>query len=265
MTFAGVNAHHQNGIAERRIREVQDMARTMLIHAAHRWPECITANLWPYAIRMANEAMNSSPSLQDPKHRSPIQIFTNSKVAINPKHFQTFGCPVYVLDNALQHNAPYHKWKERSRVGIYLGKSPSHGRNVALVLNRQTGLVSPQFHVKFDPSFHSVMQGTFTSKWQEKAGLKDDKQKKVEFKQDVNYTPISNKRKLAQQETPDIPEEEGGPMDHKDGTMTPPNEGEEMPDSEGVGYKGIIQLVNNQLKLQHKIGDKSVNQISADG
>ena len=237
MTFAGVNAHHQNGIAERRIREVQDMARTMLIHAAHRWPECITANLWPYAIRMANEAMNSSPSLQDPKHRSPIQIFTNSKVAINPKHFQTFGCPVYVLSNALQHNAPYHKWKERSRVGIYLGKSPSHGRNVALVLNRQTGLVSPQFHVKFDPSFHSVMQGTFTSKWQEKAGLKDDKQKKVEFKQDVNYTPISNKRKLAQQETPDIPEEEGGPMDHKDGTMTPPNKGEEMPDSEGVGYK----------------------------
>ena len=34
LTFAGVNAHHQNGIAERRIREVQELTRTMLIHAA---------------------------------------------------------------------------------------------------------------------------------------------------------------------------------------------------------------------------------------
>jgi hypothetical protein len=31
--FAGVSAHHQNGIAERRIRVLQEMARTMLIHA----------------------------------------------------------------------------------------------------------------------------------------------------------------------------------------------------------------------------------------
>ena len=54
LTFAGVNAHHQNGLAERRIREIQELARTMLIHAAIRWPKCVTINLWPYAIRMAN-------------------------------------------------------------------------------------------------------------------------------------------------------------------------------------------------------------------
>jgi hypothetical protein len=45
LTFAGVNAHHQNGIAERRIKELQNMARTMLIHAQHRWPDAITTNL----------------------------------------------------------------------------------------------------------------------------------------------------------------------------------------------------------------------------
>ena len=33
MTFAAVNAHHQNGIAERRIRELQELARAMLMHA----------------------------------------------------------------------------------------------------------------------------------------------------------------------------------------------------------------------------------------
>jgi hypothetical protein len=33
LSFAGVNAHHQNGKAERRIRELQQLAQTMLIHA----------------------------------------------------------------------------------------------------------------------------------------------------------------------------------------------------------------------------------------
>ena len=33
LTFCGVNAHFQNGVAERRIRELQEQARTMLIHA----------------------------------------------------------------------------------------------------------------------------------------------------------------------------------------------------------------------------------------
>jgi hypothetical protein len=49
-TFAVVNAHHQNGIAERRIRELQELGRTMLIHASTRWEDNVTANLWPYAI-----------------------------------------------------------------------------------------------------------------------------------------------------------------------------------------------------------------------
>jgi hypothetical protein len=45
MTFAGVNAHHQNGHAERRIRELQELARAMLIHANARWKDSITPNL----------------------------------------------------------------------------------------------------------------------------------------------------------------------------------------------------------------------------
>jgi hypothetical protein len=38
------------------------------------------------------------------------------------------------------------------------------------VLDRQTTLVSPQFHVTFDPSFHTCKQDKFDSKWQPKAG-----------------------------------------------------------------------------------------------
>ena len=36
LSFCGVNAHHQNGKAERKIKEVTEAARTALLHAAHR-------------------------------------------------------------------------------------------------------------------------------------------------------------------------------------------------------------------------------------
>jgi hypothetical protein len=44
MTFAGVNAHYQNGMTEHRIHELQDSTPTILIHANHQWTQCITAN-----------------------------------------------------------------------------------------------------------------------------------------------------------------------------------------------------------------------------
>lgn len=185
LTFAGVNAHHQNGIAEKRIRDLQDLARTSLIFAKRRWPDAISATLWPYALRQANRVLNETPSLKDATHRSPHQVFSGSVVDANPKHFFPFGCPVYVLDEALQTGNIHHKWKNRSRVGVYLGMSPHHNKNVALVLSLETGLVSPQFHVTFDPSFHTVAQERWTSMWQWKAGLaaqSDDKDVGIEIK-----------------------------------------------------------------------------------
>ena len=38
LTFAGANAHFQNGIAEQRIRILQELTRTTLLHAAQKWP-----------------------------------------------------------------------------------------------------------------------------------------------------------------------------------------------------------------------------------
>ena len=174
MTFAAVNAHHQNGIAERRIKQLQDQARSMLIFASSRWPDSITTALWPYAVMMANESINISPSLQDPLRRSPLHMYSKTNINISPKHYRPFGCPVYVLDPDLQASNPYHKWKPRSKPGIYLGPSPVHNRNVALVLNIETGRVSPQFHVKFDKRFHTVLQAPIPSTWQQKAGFVKD-------------------------------------------------------------------------------------------
>ena len=37
ITFCGVGAHHQNGITEKKIRDLVENARTQLIHAMHLW------------------------------------------------------------------------------------------------------------------------------------------------------------------------------------------------------------------------------------
>ena len=58
-TLCGVNAHHQNGRVEKRIRDIQDLGRSSLLHAMKMWPDAITMSLWPYAIRKVINDLNS--------------------------------------------------------------------------------------------------------------------------------------------------------------------------------------------------------------
>ena len=186
MTFCGVNAHHQNGVAERMIKELSEGARTSLLHAMHRWPKAIHTALWPAAIKHHCNVHNSLPMNFKPgngvkgKKRipasfdgSPLSKFTGTTVEPNLDHFHPFGSPVYVLENSLQqYNTMYDKWKERSRVGIFMCHSPHHATSVPLVLNTQTGHVSPQFHVVYDDNFVTVKKDAkFESLWQKKLQL----------------------------------------------------------------------------------------------
>ena len=173
MTYAGVNAHHQNGIAERRIRELQELARQSNAHTC----KCsMEGQCNGKSVAVCNShgkrssKQDNTPSFQDPNKRTPIELFSGTKATSNPKHWKPFGCPTYVLDNDLQGRKPFHKWRQRSKPGIYLGVSPVHDRNVALVLDCDTGLASPQFHVAFDPRFDTAKDITTESKWQLKAG-----------------------------------------------------------------------------------------------
>jgi hypothetical protein len=86
-------------------------------------------------------------------------VFSHTEVDNTNKHRQPLFCPVYVLEAPLQSDPViYDKWKARCRVGIYLGRSPSHACSIALVLNLATGRVSPQYHVVFDPAFSTVSE-----------------------------------------------------------------------------------------------------------
>jgi hypothetical protein len=167
-----VNAHFQNGIAERRIRELQDQARTNLVFAQHRWPTAISSNLWPYAVRHVNEVFNSTP--HSAQEQSPTAKFTGTTEEPKTKHFHHFGCPVYVTDTGMQQGRKGPKWLQRARLGLYLGTSPIHSRSVALVLNLDTGLASPQFHVAFDDLFETVQSKSGNprhSLWQQVTGF----------------------------------------------------------------------------------------------
>ncbi len=155
---------------------LQAQARTMLIHAQSRWPEAVDAPLWPYPLRMANEVHNSTPITGNKNGVTPMELFHKSKVQPNLKHFYPFGCPVFVLKDQMQAGKKLPKWELRARMGIYLGMSLQHARTVALVLNLNTGHVSPQFHVKVEPQFESV-RGSLgnlapPSTWQEEYGFK---------------------------------------------------------------------------------------------
>ena len=62
------------------------------------------------------------------------------------------------------------KWDPRSRMGIYVGRSPAHASNVALVLNPRTGHISPQYHVIYDDDFTTVpflRKGQVPPHWEE--------------------------------------------------------------------------------------------------
>ena len=77
-----------------------------------------------------------------------------------------------MLQGKLQSGGTLPKWEDRSRVGVYLGRSRQHATNVSLILNPKTGFVSPQFHCIFDDKFDSIKHDkNFSSVWAEKAGL----------------------------------------------------------------------------------------------
>ncbi len=87
----------------------------------------------------------------------------------------TFACPVFALQNALASGNQLPRWSPRARLGLNLGPSPIHARNVYLVLNLTTGCVSPQYHCCFDNFFETTHHGgpdiSSTICWQQLAGL----------------------------------------------------------------------------------------------
>eukprot|EP00934_Nitzschia_sp_Nitz4_P006171 Nitzschia sp. Nitz4//scaffold433_size7783//3146//4816//NITZ4_009149-RA/size7783-exonerate_protein2genome-gene-0.0-mRNA-1//-1//CDS//3329551824//6161//frame0 len=156
ISFSGVGAKHQNGVAERSIQTISNWARTMLLHQVLHWPEQADLTLWPFALEHAVYIWNRLP--RKGGKLSPLELFTRTKdpgyASLQSLH--VWGCPTYVLDATLQDGKKLPKWSPRARRGIYLGLSNQHSSTVARVMHTGTKNVSSQFHFVCDDHFSTV-------------------------------------------------------------------------------------------------------------
>ena len=101
VTFSGVGAHHQNGIAERAIGTVTRKARTQLLHAQLRWSEETPTSLWTMFLSPTVELLNVMSKMEE--GMSPDELFSKKKsnhqelLKLIPR-----GCTVYALMPSLQ-------------------------------------------------------------------------------------------------------------------------------------------------------------------
>ena len=144
--YCGVSAHFQNDIAENAIKMNTGNARSMLLHA----------NLWPFAVALAywnrNNLRKRSDGLTSLEYVHEIHDDIGDKL----KCSHPCGCPALVLAAHLQDGNKIPKWDSCVRIGAYMGRSPRHAGNVAMILDPTTGHASPQFHVVFDDSISTI-------------------------------------------------------------------------------------------------------------
>ncbi|CAI7844189.1 unnamed protein product, partial [Closterium sp. NIES-53] len=88
-TFTLPDSPQQNGIAERRIGMIMDVARTSMIHAA------APHFLWPFAVRYAAHQINLHPRVSSPE-TSPALLWTG-KVG-DASAFRVWGSRAFVRD-----------------------------------------------------------------------------------------------------------------------------------------------------------------------
>ncbi|CAI5503773.1 unnamed protein product [Closterium sp. Naga37s-1] len=108
-TFTLPDSPQQNGIAERRIGMVMDVARTSMMHAA------APHFLWPFAVRYAAHQINLHPRVSRPEP-SPALLWTG-KVG-DASAFRVWGSRAFVRDLSADKLSP------RAAPCVFLGFPP---------------------------------------------------------------------------------------------------------------------------------------------
>ena len=94
--FSGARASHQNGAAERAIKTVVTMARTMLMHAALIFPEyTLSTDIWPMTIYYAVWVYNWIPDMRS--GLSAIKVWLRSR--FEPVSETISNCRVWVFQH----------------------------------------------------------------------------------------------------------------------------------------------------------------------
>ncbi|KAG2891765.1 hypothetical protein PC114_g16900 [Phytophthora cactorum] len=101
-------AHQTNGTAERAIRTIVTIGRSMLHHAE--LDKCFWAEAAMTAIYVKNRL--PSPKIE---HKTPFEIVYKAKPSV--KHMRVFGCRTYILTSKEKRL----KWDPKARAGLFLG------------------------------------------------------------------------------------------------------------------------------------------------
>ena len=111
--FAGVGAHHHNGVAEKAIQTIMAIARTMMLHSAIHWPEISNSFLWPMAVQYATYLYNKVP---DPSTGlCPDDLFTMTQSEQQKFHdIHVWGCSLYILNKTISDGKKLPHWKPRA-------------------------------------------------------------------------------------------------------------------------------------------------------
>jgi hypothetical protein len=117
--FSGVGAHFQNGVAERNIKTIAQWARANMLHLATHWPQQANLKFWLQTIDYSTWVFNRLPNVD--MGLTPNEIWSSVRNTGNVlARAHVFGCPVYVLDPALQDGKKIPKWNPRARLGLFL-------------------------------------------------------------------------------------------------------------------------------------------------
>ena len=155
ISFSGAGAQHQNAVAESAIRTLGNDTRTVMLHAALRWPEAYDPSLWPMAAQYVVDIRNELPKEQG--ELCPEEIFVGALSGHSRLlNARPWGCPAYVLEPALRDGGKIPKWQPKSRRGQFVGFSPTHASTVGLIRNLRTGTITPQFHCIYDGEYETV-------------------------------------------------------------------------------------------------------------
>lgn len=133
--FSAPRIPQQNGVAERKNRSLQDMARTMLKDKGlpfYFWAEVVNS-----ACYIGNRVF-----LRSMLHKTAYELWYGKKPNIS--YFRAFGCKCYILNT----NDNIGKFDSRSDIGIFLGYSSSS--RAYRVFNKRTLVVEESANVTFD-------------------------------------------------------------------------------------------------------------------
>ena len=118
ISYYGFNTQFQNGISEKRIRDLQYQGRIHILHTKSILISAIELKQWPYALQNANLIKRNLPNKDDTN--SPVQRYYQEQVSPKIRCHHNFVCPEYAPRNFLQAVGRHPHWESRPRIGINL-------------------------------------------------------------------------------------------------------------------------------------------------